>query len=201
MSALPDTPVTLIARMAAQMTGENEAGWVRFFNLYQPVIRHFARAAGEKSDEEDVAQDVLLKLVDVFRNGAYTPEKGRFRAYLAAITRRVVINRWQKAQARAAGRHVSLDDAESPLELAVPPEAAELLDAKWRLAQHTAAVEHVLTRTALAQKSKDIYRAYVLEEKPIGEVAKAFGVSRNVVSQVKTRVDAMIADFEAMFRD
>ena len=52
-----------------------------------------------------------------------------------------------------------------------------------------------------AQKSKDIYRAYVLEEKPIGEVAKAFGVSRNVVSQIKTRVDAMIADFEAMLRD
>ena len=34
MSALPDTPVTLIARMAAQMTGEDEAGWVRFFDLY-----------------------------------------------------------------------------------------------------------------------------------------------------------------------
>ena len=59
----------------------------------------------------------------------------------------------------------------------------------------------MLTRTALAQKSKDIYRAYVLEEKPIGEVAKAFGVSRNAVSQVKTRVEAMIADFESMFRD
>ena len=186
MSALPDTPVTLIARMAAQMTGEDEAGWVRFFDLYQPVIR---------------AQDVLLKLVEVFRNGVYTPDKGRFRSYLAAITRREVINRWQKAQARAEGRHVSLDDEDAPLELAVPPEAAAILDAKWRLAQHTAAMEHVLTRTALAQKSKDIYRAYVLEEKPIGEVAKAFGVSRNVVSQTKTRIDAMIADFEAMLRD
>ena len=201
MSALPDTPVTLIARMAAQVTGEDEAGWVRFFDLYQPVIRHFARAAGAKTDEEDVAQDVLLKLVEVFRNGVYTPDKGRFRSYLAAITRREVINRWQKAQARAEGRHVSLDDEDAPLELSVPPEAAAILDAKWRLAQHTAAMEHVLTRTALAQKSKDIYRAYVLEEKPIGEVAKAFGVSRNVVSQTKTRVDAMIADFEAMLRD
>ena len=197
MSALPDTPVTLIARMAAQVTGEDEAGWVRFFHLYQPVIRHFARAAGEKSDEEDVAQDVLLKLVDIFRTGAYTPEKGRFRAYLAAITRRVVINRWQKAQARAAGMHVPIDD----VELAVPPEAAAMLDAKWRLAQRAAAIEHVLTRTALAQKSKAVYRAYVLKERPIGEVAKAFGVSRNVVSQVKTRVDAMIADFESMLRD
>ena len=62
-------------------------------------------------------------------------------------------------------------------------------------------MEHVLTRTALAQRSKDVYRAYVLEERPIGEVAQAFGVSRNVVSQIKTRVDAMIADFETMLRD
>ena len=200
MSKIPDTPVTLIARLAAQVTGEDEAVWVKFFELYQPVIRHFAEYAGAKSDTDDVVQDVLVKLVDVFRSGTYRPEKGRFRAFLATITRREVINRWQKAQARAADRHVSLNRT-TALELAVPPEAAELLDAKWRLAQHAAAVEHVLSRTALAQKSKDIYRAYVLEERPIGEVAKAFGVSRNVVSQVKTRVEAMIADFEAMFRD
>ena len=200
MSALPDTPVTLIARMAAQATGEDEATWAKFFELYQPVIRHFAESAGAKSDAEDVVQDVLLKLVDVFRSGAYRPEKGRFRAFLATITRREVINRWQKAQSRAADRHVSLNRTTAQ-EIAVQPEAPAILDAKWRLAQHTATVEHVLTRTALAQKSKDIYRAYVLEEKPIGEVAKAFGVSRNVVSQIKTRVDAMIADFETMLRD
>ena len=200
MSRIPDTPVTLIARMAAQVTGEDEATWVKFFELYQPVIRHFAEFAGARSDADDVVQDVLLKLVDVFRSGAYRPEKGRFRAFLATITRREVINRWQKAQARAADRHVSLNRTAAQ-EIAVPPEAAEILDAKWRLAQHAAAVEHVLTRTALAQKSKDVYRAYVLEEKPIGEVAKAFDVSRNVVSQIKTRVDAMIADFEDMLRD
>lgn len=200
MSKIPDTPVTLIARMAAQATGEDEATWVKFFELYQPVIRHFAEFAGARSDTDDVVQDVMVKLVEVFRSGAYRPEKGRFRAFLATITRREVINRWQKAQVRAADRHVSLNRTTAQ-EIAVQPEAAAMLDAKWRLAQHAAAVEHVLTRTALAQRSKDVYRAYVLEEKPIGEVAKAFGVSRNVVSQTKTRVDAMIADFEAMLRD
>ena len=200
MSRIPDTPVTLIARMAAQATGEDEATWVKFFELYQPVIRHFAEFAGARSDTDDVVQDVMVKLVEVFRSGAYRPEKGRFRAFLATITRREVINRWQKAQVRAADRHVSLNRTTAQ-EIAVQPEAAAMLDAKWRLAQHAAAVEHVLTRTALAQRSKDVYRAYVLEEKPIGEVAKAFGVSRNVVSQTKTRVDAMIADFEAMSRD
>ena len=200
MSKIPDTPVTLIARMAAQATGEDEATWVKFFELYQPVIRHFAEFAGARSDTDDVVQDVMVKLVEVFRSGAYRPEKGRFRAFLATITRREVINRWQKAQVRAADRQVSLNRTTAQ-EIAVQPEAAAMLDAKWRLAQHAAAVVHVLTRTALAQRSKDVYRAYVLEEKPIGEVAKAFGVSRNVVSQTKTRVDAMIADFEAMLRD
>ena len=200
MSRIPDTPVTLIARMVAQVTGEDEATWVKFFELYQPVIRHFAEFAGARSDTDDVVQDVMLKRVEVFRGGAYHPEKGHFRAFLATITRREVINRWQKAQVRAADRHVSLNRTAAQ-EIAVQPEAAAILDAKWRLAQHAAAVEHVLTRTALAQKSKDVYRAYVLEERPIGEVARAFGVSRNVVSQIKTRVDAMIADFEAMLRD
>ena len=200
MSRIPDTPVTLIARMAAQVTGEDEATWVKFFELYQPVIRHFAEFAGARSDTDDVVQDMMVKLVDVFRSGAYRPEKGRFRAFLATITRREVINRWQKAQVRAADRHVSLNRTTAQ-EIVVQPEAAAILDAKWRLAQHAAAVEHVLTRTALAQKSKDVYRAYVLEEKPIGEVAEAFGIPRNTVSQIKTRVDAMIADFEAMLRD
>ena len=200
MSKIPDTPVTLIARMAAQVTGEDEATWVKFFELYQPVIRHFAEFAGARSDTDDVVQDVMVKLVEVFRSGTYHPEKGRFRAFLATITRREVINRWQKAQVRAADRHVSLNRTTTQ-EIAVQPEAAAILDAKWRLAQHAAAVEHVLTRTALAQKSKDVYRAYVLEEKPIGEVAEAFGIPRNTVSQIKTRVDAMIADFEAMLRD
>lgn len=200
MSKIPDTPVTLIARMAAQVTGEDEAMWVKFFELYQPVIRHFAEFAGARSDTDDVVQDVMVKLVEVFRSGTYRPEKGRFRAFLATITRREVINRWQKAQVRAADRHVSLNRTTAQ-EIAVQPEAATMLDAKWRLAQHAAAVEHVLTRTALAQRSKDVYRAYVLEEKPIGEVAKEFGIPRNTVSQIKTRVDAMIADFEAMLRD
>lgn len=198
MSVFPETPVTLLARMAAQVTGESEAGWVRFFDLYQPVIRKFAEYAGAKGDAEDVVQDVFLKLVEVFRRGGYQPERGRFRSYLATMIRREVINRWQKASVRGAGRHVSLDNDDFPLDVAVPSETEAVLDAKWRLAQHAAAVEHVLTKTALAQKSKDVYREYVLKERPIGEVAKEFGIPNNSVSQIKTRVERMIADYEGL---
>ena len=201
MSAFPDTPKTLLSRMAAQVTGESEASWVRFFDLYQPVICKFAEYVGAKGEAEDVVQDVFVKLVEVFRKGAYKPDRGRFRAYLATLIRREVVNRWHKAQVRAADRQVSLDNDDFPVEVAVPSETAAVIDAKWLQARRSAAIEHVLTKTALAQQSKDIYRAYVLEERPIGEVAKSFGVPNNSVSQIKTRVERMIADYEAMFAE
>ena len=62
-----------------------------------------------------------------------------------------------------------------------------------------AAWEHALTKTALAQRSKDVYRAYVLEERPIDEVARQFGIPNNSVSQIKTRVEKMIAAIESEY--
>jgi len=198
MSAFPETPVSLLARLAATCTGESAAGWERFFEQYQPVIQKFAAFAGAGRDAEDVTQDVFVKLVDVFRNGRYDPKRGSFRAYLATMIRREVINRWHKATARAADKHVSIDNDDRPVDLSVPSETETVLDMKWRLACHQAAVDHVLTKTALSEKSKAIYRAYVLEERPIDEVAAAFGVPNNTVSQAKTRVERMIAEHESL---
>ena len=198
MSAFPETPVTLLARMAAARTGASEAGWTRFFELYQPVIVKFAAFSGAGREAEDVAQDVFVKLVEVFRRSAYDPANGTFRAYLAAMIRNEVVNRWHKAAVRAADRHVSIDNDEHPVELSAPSETAAILDARWRLARRQAAIEHVLTKTALSEKSKAIYRAYVLEERPIEEVAAEFGVPNNAVSQTKTRVARMIAAHEAL---
>ena len=41
MSAFPETPATLLVKLAAQVTGEDEANWVRFADLYVPAIRSF----------------------------------------------------------------------------------------------------------------------------------------------------------------
>jgi predicted DNA-binding protein YlxM (UPF0122 family) len=83
--------------------------------------------------------------------------------------------------------------------VAVDSEIVATIDAKWRLARRTAAVEWTLTKTALSAQSKAVYKAYVLEERPIGEVAAKFGIPRNSVSQIKTRVERMISAIEAEF--
>ena len=200
MGTFPDTPVTLLARIAVEATGQrtDEAAWVRLFNLYAPAIRKFAELQGSPTTEsEDVAQDIFLRLVAILRNGRYRADEGRFRCYLATLVRNELVSRWRKAQARAAC--VPLDEVPDEAIATLPPEAAALLDAKWRLARHEAAVEHALTKTALSRQSREIYRAYALEGRPIDEVAAAFGVSRNVVAQVKVRVNRMVASLEAEY--
>ena len=87
------------------------------------------------------------------------------------------------------------------MEPGVDSETAALIDAKWLIARRKAAVEWALTKTALSAQSKAVYRAYVIEERPIGEVAATFGISRNSVSQIKTRVEKMIAAIETEFAD
>jgi len=198
MSLFPETPCTLLVKLAAQMTGKSdEFAWQRFFELYQPAIVKFAENHGAAADAEDVAQKILLKLVDVLRAGRYSGDVGHFRSYLATLIRREVIDYWRSANARGASRTVSLDDEDASVEPAAESETAALIDAKWRLARHESAVEHVLTRTMLPEKTKAIYRAYALDEEPLKSVASRFGVSQDVVYQVKSRVGRMVAAIES----
>ena len=202
MSAFPDTPVTLLARLAAQVTGRSdEAAWVRLFELYEPAIRKFSERHGAGADGEDVAQEIFLKLVGVLRGGGFKvgDGAGKFRSYLATLIRHELVSRWRRTRARGGDGLVSLDGPGACLDLPVDSETAAVIDAKWRLARHAAAVEHALTKTALSAQSKAVYRAYVLEERPIGEVAAAFGLPNNAVSQIKTRVERMIAAIEAEY--
>ena len=200
MAIFPDTPVSLLIRIASERTGvRDEAAWSRFFELYAPVIKAFADERGASGDGEDIVQEIFLKLVEVLGDGRVKigEDAGKFRRYLATLIRNELVSRWRRRQARGDGASVSLDDPKAGVEMSVDSETAALIDTKWRLARRKAAIDWALTKTALSAKSKAIYRAYVLEERPIGDVAAAIGVSRNSVSQAKTRVERMIAAVEA----
>ena len=200
MAVFPDTPVSLLVRISSERTGvRDEAAWSRFFELYAPVIKAFADERGASGDGEDIVQEIFLKLVEVLGDGRVKigEDAGKFRRYLATLIRNELVSRWRRRQARGDGVSVSLDDPKAGVEMAVNSETVALIDTKWRLARRKAAIDWALTRTALSEQSKAIYRAYVLEERPIGDVAAAFGVSRNSVSQTKTRVERMIAAVEA----
>jgi DNA-directed RNA polymerase specialized sigma subunit len=57
------------------------------------------------------------------------------------------------------------------------------------------AVEHVLTKTAIPERDRNVYREYALDGRDIGEVAAKYRISRNYVSQIRVRIDKRIVDF------
>ena len=203
MSAtFPETAVTLIAKIKDLGPASDSAAWVRFWNAYSGAIRQFAAMKGGEENADDIVMLVLGKLVDVLRKGQYTPEKGRFHSYLATMIVNEVHMLHRRNVARGNDRRVAIDalhddhDGEGARSvgetLVAAEESPEAIDAAWRQAVLKAAVEHVLTRTALSERDRNVYRAYALEGRDIAEVARTFGISRNSVSQIKTRIDKRI---------
>ncbi len=199
MSLFPPTSMTLLQKLAVEVTGGNEASWVRFFNLYTPAIRRFVEWNDHVHDPDDVVQEVYLKLVEIIRSGKYDSDKARFRTFLALLIRRQLITLYRQDQARHVADRCSIDDLTE--ELSVPSEQQEQVDLSWAKAKHEAAVEHVLTKVAMKQQSREIYRAYVIENRPIDEVSATFGVSPEIIYKVKNRVNKMIEAVEMEYAE
>ncbi len=203
MSLFPQTPTTLLTRLAARLTGEDEANWTRFFELYQPAMVAFVskRPLPGSTDAEDVVQTVLAKLVDILRAHGYDSAKGRFRSYLATLLRNELFSLYRHERARpdANARHLEgLED--TPSEPSIPPVSAEVLEADWAAARHAAAVRHVLGATALAAQSKAVFAELERTGDTCVDVARRFGLSAMAVRQIKSRVTRLVEAFERRMR-
>ena len=203
-AVFPPTSVTMIAKIRDLGPGGDSAQWVRFWNMYSLAIRQFAAFKGGEENADDIVMQVLGKLVEVLRSGQYTPEKGRFHSYLATMIVNEVRMAHRRNQARADDKKVSMDassttedgsETDTIADTLAAPESQAQIDEDWRRAVLKSATEHVLTKTALSDRDRAVYRAYALDGRDIGDVAKEFGISRNYVSQIRIRIDKRIVAF------
>src|SRR6516162_1308418 len=79
-----DTSLTLMLRL--QKDPADGAAWDRFVRHYQPMIRAWCVKWGaQSSDADDVAQDVLVKLLAAMKKAQFDPARS-FRPWLKAVT-------------------------------------------------------------------------------------------------------------------
>jgi RNA polymerase sigma factor (sigma-70 family) len=212
----PDTPKTLLQKIADRTQRNDCAEWAAFVELYAPPLMRFVRLQSpgmSEADAEDVVQDVFIRLVDVLRERKIDRNRAKFRAYLASMTRHLLIDRYRAAQARpalAAGpvpnaTFIKMNTPAGPVPsgsagpvpiAAIDPGVA--VDVLWRQAAREAAKEHIFTKTAVSAQSKRIYELLERGLSP-REVAAQVGVSRDVVKQVKSRIDRAIAAIEEAY--
>lgn len=199
MPIFPQTPRTLLRRLSDLKAGDDEAGWARFVELYEPAIREFVRLQEPDmpdADRDDLVQDVFARLVPAVRSRTFDPAKGRFRTYLAVTVRRLMIDRFRARAARRVSDTLPIGDLEP---VADTPTAAALVDMKWRLARHHAAVEHVFARSALSEQSRRVYLMSEVEGLAMKDIAAKLGLAPNAVRRIASRVRRMIAAVEAEY--
>ncbi len=189
MSTFPPTSVSLIAKIKDLPPGEDGAAWARFWELYAPAMRAFAVFKGGTANADDIVMSVFGKLVDVLRSGQFDQTKGSFHSYLATMIYNEVHMQHRKDEVRKSDAHVPLDEALAE-SLEAPP--SEEVDADWQRIVLQTAVEHVLTKTALSDRDRAVYRFYVQERHSIEETAEKFHLTRNLVSQIKSRIEKRI---------
>jgi RNA polymerase sigma-70 factor (ECF subfamily) len=161
------------------------AAWVRFVQLYTPLLCYWARRFGlHGEDAADLVQDVLATLVQKLPQFSYDSAKG-FRGWLRTVT----LNKWRDRLRQpvlpGAGPGdpslSSIADADSPDPLEETEYRRHLLGQALHLVQ-----------TEFAPNTWQAFREYVVAGRPAAEVAAELGVGVGAVYVAKARVLARL---------
>jgi RNA polymerase sigma-70 factor (ECF subfamily) len=181
---MPDTPLSLLDRV--RHNGQ-PVDWDRLIELYSPLLRSWLqRHPLQGADVDDLLQDILAVLVQKLPQFTHPGHAGAFRGWLRAIL--VYRLRWHWREKLRKPAHIGDDDAEqflTRLEQA-DGDLARRWDAEHD--RHVVARLLELIRPEFTATTWQAFQGYVLEEKPLAEVAAELGLTANAVYIARTRV-------------
>ena len=186
MNGVPTTSTTLLRDIASSA---NNARWGEFVERYHGMMIAYLRANFPALDADDIVQETLMALSQIMPNYRYHPAAtGHFHNYLTGILRNKALRECGKqerdrAMREAAAAFASEGDAEHDARIA-----------KWQESVYEIAVRELLADDSIHQRSKQIFLRLAVEGVPPEEVAAAYGVDRNVVDKVKSRMIARLRE-------
>ncbi len=187
MALAPSTRSSLLLRLG---DSEDHEAWMRFVNLYEPVVYRLLRQHGlQDNDARDLMQDLFLA---ISRNiGSWKPahERGSFRAWLRRVARNLVVN-WLKSRQHSvlvggSGLHALLEQ----LPTAAEEETIEF-DRELQRALFQRAAQRVQTEVQPA--TWQAFWETGVMGRSTDEVAEKLGMSAGAVWVAKCRVVARL---------
>jgi RNA polymerase sigma-70 factor (ECF subfamily) len=178
----PSTRPTL---MLGIQDARNEAAWSTFLDLYLPIVLNYCRKRSlQEADARDVTQIVIGRIRKVIHR--YDPKEGRFRGWLACITRNEIKRHYSKSKRGTAQGHFGCDDGDDEVETL---EAGTDLD--WDRIFSARLLESALERVRSEFSAKEWQAfeaiAYRVEQTPEGKIL--ISVEKRDSSQISTTPD------------
>jgi RNA polymerase sigma-70 factor (ECF subfamily) len=172
-----ETSPTLIGRVRDPADGQ---AWGEFHDRYAPMIRGWCRRWFPR-EADDMAQEVLFRLVNCLKAFEYQPEKGRFRGYLKTVTHRLMADLKERAsEPPVIGGDALFDQVEAPQDL------LERLAAEYDLELLDEAKERV--RRRVEGRTWSAYVETAERGRRPAKVARELGMSVGAVYQARYSV-------------
>ncbi len=189
MNGVPETSTTLLRDIGSSA---DNARWGEFVERYQGMMTAYLKANFPSLEAEDIVQETLMALSGILPNYRYDPgAKGFFHNYLTGILR-------NKARRECEKR--ARDKATRDAAAAFPAESVAAGDAgiaEWRKSVYEIAMRELLSDDSIHQRSKQIFLRLAVDGLPPAEVAAAYGVGRNAVDKIKSRMIAKLREIAA----
>lgn len=171
------TPVSLLEQLRRS---PDEAAWVRFVDLYSPLLFGWARQAGlNEADASDLVQDVFVILLRELPRFEYDPARS-FRAWLKTV----VLNRWRNQIKRQA--HAPAHPGDAFLAGVHAPVDGLFEEQEYRRQLLRRALE--LLRDEFQPATWKAFHEHGRNGRPAAEVAAELGMTVGAVYAAKCRV-------------
>ncbi|WP_221033166.1 RNA polymerase sigma factor [Actomonas aquatica] len=171
--------------------GKEQAAWDAFFERYTPALRSYCAGIGLHAAEvDDAVQDALILLARLIGDFHYDPApERRFRNYLITLAHRCALKQLRRA---ARKRNVALTEDHHGSRAPIHLGAAD--SRRWLRALGESALCLLATEVRATPRTIEIFRASVLEARPIPEVAEEHQVSADEVYRVRSRYFSRFKD-------
>ncbi len=181
-SPVPETSSTLLLQLGGDA---NHARWAEFVARYRPMMERYLTRHFPLLERDDVIQETFVALVKVLPNYRYAPdETGHFRNYLTGILRRKALHRTTQERQHAE----RLATLESDSAARTTPRIDEQAEEEWKHAVFETAIRQLLADESIAPRSRQVFRALVLEHRDPVDVGRCHGITRNAADQIKNRL-------------
>ncbi|OQZ02008.1 MAG: hypothetical protein B6D36_13530 [Planctomycetes bacterium UTPLA1] len=170
----------------------NDDDWSAFFDLYAPLVFRVAKVQGLQDDDcEEIVQQVMVAVMRQIAEFEYRPDLGRFRDWLAQMTRHKIAD-LMKARSRSilaakASGSVACPDSFDPFE--------QMWERQWQRALLERSIEQ-----ARNQIGPEVFQAFwlrVVDGWNGGDVADFLGISTSAVHVYKHRVVSLVREYYA----
>jgi len=186
---MENTRATLLGRIKE---GNNPADWQEFFDMYWRVIVRYAQKLGlNEASAHDVLQETMMSLIRALENFSYDPKKKRFRNFLLTIVHRKTLRYIQRERKRGeVSIQAPIGEDEFSLEDRLPadqPLPSDDLDKNWQESIRDEALSRLEQDPSIDPRTWSIFKAYVLDNRAVDDIAAEFDVQANAIYQIKNR--------------